>query len=228
MSAEQQETPENTETKEAAPSGLQLDSLFAVKQGMTSFINDKGDMFAVTVLRVDPWVVTQVKQAGKDGYDAVQLSNGVLKSKNALKADVNRVKAAGFENGARTSRELRQKLPDGIEVGQKLDISSLSVGDEVKVTSRSKGKGFAGAVKRWNVRGGPGSHGSGFNRTPGSVGNRTWPGRVMPGKKMPGHLGDETTTVRSYVVDILPEDNAVVLKGAIPGGKNSLVKITKV
>jgi large subunit ribosomal protein L3 len=216
------------EVNETIGTSLKLDGVFAFKEGMSSYIDDKGDMFAVTVLRVDPWVVTQIKTEEKDGYTAVQVSSGTRKGKNARASDVSRTKAAGFENGARWSREMRQDLPDGVAVGQKLDLASLAVGDEVKVSSRSKGKGFAGAMKRWNLAGGRATHGSGFHRAPGSVGNRTWPGRVMPGKKFPGHLGDETTTVRSVVVDVIPEQNTIFLRGPVPGGKNTLVKITKV
>jgi len=222
MSTENSENKtEKTETK-----NLKLDSVFAFKEGMSTVLDDNGDACPVTVLRFEPWVVSQVKTKEKDGYEAIQLSNGTRKSKNANAADVKRLKAAGFENGAKMSREVRQ----GAEatVGQQLDIGSLVKGDTVKVTSRSKGKGFAGVVKRWNNRGGPESHGSGFHRRPGSVGNRTWPGRVMPGKHFPGHLGDESTTVKSVVIDVIPSENAILLKGAVPGGRNSLVKITKV
>jgi large subunit ribosomal protein L3 len=98
----------------------------------------------------------------------------------------------------------------------------------VKITARSKGRGFAGAMKRWNFGGGPAAHGSKFHRAPGSVGNRTWPGRVIPGKRLPGHFGDETVSVRNVkIVDVLPEQNALLVKGPVPGGRNTFVKITK-
>ena len=107
-------------------------------------------------------------------------------------------------------------------------IESLVKGDVVIMTSISKGKGFQGSLRRWNFAGGPASHGSKFHRRPGSSGNRTWPGRVMPGKKFPGHLGDETVTVRNVVVvDVLPHDNVIMVKGPVPGGRFSLVKLVK-
>ena len=207
--------------------GLKLNGLFAFKQGMSSYATEDGDVLPVSVLKFDPWVVTQVKSGEKDGYVSVQLASGPKKAKRSCKAD-QRLKPAGFENGAYHIKEMRQDLPEGVQVGQKLDISSLSVGDEVKVTGYSKGKGFAGVMRRWNMAGGPASHGSGFSRTPGSSGNRTWPGRIMPGKKFPGHLGMEQVTVKSKVVDIIPEENIVILKGAVPGSRNTLLKLMKV
>ncbi|RYZ78363.1 MAG: 50S ribosomal protein L3, partial [Proteobacteria bacterium] len=109
-----------------------------------------------------------------------------------------------------------------------ISIDSLVKGDIVRITSRSKGKGFAGSVKRWGFAGGPASHGSKFHRQPGSSGNRTWPGRVMPGKKFPGHLGDETVTVRNVrVVDVLAAEGVVLVKGPVPGSRNTLVKLVK-
>jgi large subunit ribosomal protein L3 len=99
----------------------------------------------------------------------------------------------------------------------------------VKVTGLSRGRGFQGPVRRWNFNGGPASHGSGFHRKPGSVGNRTWPGRVMPGKRMAGQWGNETTTVRNMkIVDVIPEENVVLIRGPVPGARNSLIRLTKV
>lgn len=225
----QENNNENSQTEAQASAGnsVKLNSIFAFKQGMSSYATEDGDVFAVTVLKFDPWIVTQVKSEDKDGYTSVQLASGPKKAKRSTKSD-QRLRPAGFENGAYHMKEIRQALPDGVQVGQKLDVSSLSIGDVVKVTGYSKGKGFAGVVRRWNMAGGPASHGSGFSRTPGSSGNRTWPGRVMPGKKFPGHLGMEQVTVKSKVVDIIPEENVVILKGAIPGSRQTLLKLMKV
>jgi large subunit ribosomal protein L3 len=221
-----EETVNTTVESNEAAGGLKTSSIFAFKEGMSSYVDDKGDMIAVTVLRYEPWVVSQVKTKETDGYNAVQIASGPKKAVRASSSSRGHFKAAGFENGAQFAREL--KNIDGAKVGQKLDIQSIAAGDEVKVTARSKGKGFAGAVKRWGNAGGPATHGSGFHRAPGSSGNRTWPGRVMPGKHFPGHLGDETVTVKSQVIEVLPEDNVVILRGSIPGAKKALVQITKV
>ncbi|MFN7262206.1 MAG: 50S ribosomal protein L3, partial [Pseudobdellovibrionaceae bacterium] len=113
-------------------------------------------------------------------------------------------------------------------VGVQVSIDSLKKGDVVKITGRSKGHGFAGSVKRWNFAGGPASHGSKFHRRPGSVGNRTWPGRVMPGKRFPGHYGDEAITVKNVeIVEVLQSEGVVMVKGPVPGARNSLVKLVR-
>jgi large subunit ribosomal protein L3 len=213
----------------AAKGSVKLPGLYLFKEGMTTVYTDQGQAIPVTVLRTSPWVVSQIKTKDKDGYNAIQVSNGPLKKKNSNKANTARLKAAGFENGARYSREIPvSEIPEGISVGQIVDLTSLSKGDFVKLTGISKGKGFAGSVKRFNFAGGPASHGSKFHRRPGSSGNRTWPGRVMPGKKFPGHLGMETVTLKNVrVVDVFPELGTVLVKGPVPGSRNSLVKLVR-
>lgn len=208
---------------------LELDSLYAFKVGMTSYYDENGDAIAATLLKYEPHVVSQVKTKETDGYAAVQVAFKPKKEKRTPKSEKNHLKGAGFENGAYHVQEIRQDLPDGLAVGTKIAISSLKVGDMIHVTSRTKGRGFAGVVKRWSMAGGPETHGSGFHRHPGSIGNRTWPGRVMPGKKFPGHYGDEVVTVKNLkVVDVVPEENVIIVRGSIPGAQNSLVKLTKV
>lgn len=207
---------------------VKLSGLFLFKEGMSTVFNEKGEAVPVTVLRYEPWFVSQIKTIDKDGYEAVQLACRPKKKKNANLAEAGHHKAAGFESGAQFTKELRQAIPEGLNVGLALSIESLIKGDVVNMTSTSKGKGFQGSVRRWNFAGGPASHGSKFHRRPGSVGNRTWPGRVMPGKKFPGHLGDETVTVRNVqIVDVLPQDNVIIVKGPVPGGRNTLVKLVK-
>ena len=135
---------------------------------------------------------------------------------------------AGFENGAQYVKELRQALPEGASLGAQVSIESLAKGDFVKITSKSKGKGFAGSVKRWGFAGGPASHGSKFHRRPGSSGNRTWPGRVMPGKKFPGHLGSENVTVKNVeIVEVNTVESVLLVKGPVPGARNTLVKLVR-
>ncbi|MCB0351531.1 MAG: 50S ribosomal protein L3, partial [Bdellovibrionales bacterium] len=182
-----------------------------------------------TVLKYEPLVVSQIKTQENDGYEAVQVAFKTRGDKRTSKSQKSHLKPAGFENGAYHIKEIRQSIPDGLAVGAKIDLGSLKIGDVLKVTGLSKGMGFAGVVKRWGMAGGPETHGSGFHRRPGSIGNRTWPGRVMPGKKFPGQLGCETVTVKGIrVVDVMPEENVIIVRGSIPGSENTLVKLTKV
>ncbi|MBX3039285.1 MAG: 50S ribosomal protein L3 [Bdellovibrionaceae bacterium] len=195
---------------------------------MATVYNDQGEAVPVTVLRYEPWFVSQIKTNEKDGYEALQLACRPKKAKNSSKAEKGHLTSAGFENGAAFVKELRQSAPEGASLGAQLSIDSLSKGDIVRVTSRSKGRGFTSSIKRWNNSGGPASHGSKFHRKPGSSGNRTWPGRVMPGKKFPGHWGDETVTVKNVeIVEINSAENVVLVKGPVPGARNSLVKLVK-
>jgi large subunit ribosomal protein L3 len=207
--------------------GLLLNGLFAFKEGMATIYNDKGEAVPVTVLRYENWKVSQVKTNEKDGYEAVQIASVPKKAKNTNAAEVGHLKGAGFETGARFVREIRQKS-EGVNVGDTVSINSLVKGDVVKITATSKGRGFQGSVRRWGFAGGPATHGSKFHRRPGSSGNRTWPGRVMPGKKFPGHWGDETITVKNVViVDVLANEGVLFVKGPVPGAKNTLVKLVK-
>lgn len=208
---------------------FKLNGLFATKLGMSSVYGETGEVIPVTLLKYTPWIVTQIKTTEKDGYVAVQISNGPKRAKRTSGAQKGHLKSAGFESGAYLTREVRvEKLPEGVVVGSALAIDSLTKGDFVNATSRTKGRGFQGSVKRFGFGGGPGAHGSKFHRQPGSSGNRTWPGRVMPGKRFPGHYGDEQVTVKNLkVVDIDTNENVLVVKGAIPGAPNTLVKLSK-
>lgn len=212
----------------ASSGEVKLNGLFAFKEGMATVYNDQGEAVPVTILRYEPWFVSQIKTEKSDGYSALQIACLPKKSKNSSKAEKGHLAKAGFENGARFVRELRQDIPAEASVGARISIESLSKGDSVKLTGKSKGHGFQGSVRRWNFAGGPASHGSKFHRRPGSSGNRTWPGRVMPGKKFPGHWGDETITVKNVViVDVLSEEGVVLVKGPVPGARNSLVKLVR-
>ena len=215
-------------TATAGAASVKLNGIFAHKVGMSSVYGDNGEAIPVTVLKMEPWVVSQVKTKEKDGYTALQLASRPKKAVNSTKAQRGHLKKAGFENGAQFIRELRQELPEGVTVGARVAIDTIVKGDVVRLTSRSKGKGFQGSVKRYHFAGGPASHGSKFHRQPGSSGNRTWPGRVMPGKKFPGHMGDDTVTVRNVrVVEVLADEGIVLVKGPVPGARNTLVKLVK-
>lgn len=231
MSETQVETQESNVESTSTAVGIKLDGIFASKVGMSSVYNEEGQFVPVTVLQVEKWVVTQVKTEEKDGYNAVQIGcfgRRADKVPNALKAHA---KSANKDSktSVKTLKEVRSdKNPEGAAVGTEVSIESLKIGDVVKLTSKSKGRGFSGAMRRWNFSGGPASHGSKFHRRPGSAGTRTWPGFVLPGKKSPGHYGDETVTIRNVkVVDVQPENGLILVKGPVPGARNTLVKIIK-
>jgi large subunit ribosomal protein L3 len=221
---------QNTEQEAAAPASgaIQLEGLFAFKVGMSA-VFEEGERIPVTVLKYEPMVVSQVKTAGSDGYESVQVAFKADRASQTNVATKTALGKAGFENGAKFRREIRLEKTEGMTVGTKIGIDSLKKGDIVKVTGASRGRGFQGPVRRWNFNGGPATHGSGFHRKPGSVGNRTWPGRVMPGKRMAGQWGNESVSIRNLkIVDIIPEENVVLVRGSVPGARNSLVRLTKV
>jgi large subunit ribosomal protein L3 len=221
-----EETSENATTEEASSNEVGLSSVYGFKKGMSAIYNDEGVRIPVTVLECKPWTVTQVKTKNKDGYDSVQISFGNKKAKNASKSENGHFKASGSQTGFQFSREVRGEAPEGCTAGQMASLAALEVGKKVQITANSKGRGFSGVMKRHGFGGGPASHGSGFHRRPGSIGNCTFPGRVMPGRKMPGQYGNKTATVKGVeVVGVNLEENVVLLKGAVPGPVNGLVKI---
>jgi large subunit ribosomal protein L3 len=216
-------------TQEATQNdSIELQGSYFTKVGMSSVYDEDGKSVPVTVLKYSPAYISQIKTKEKDGYEAVQLAFVPKKAKNSLKSEVGHLKKTNFENAARFVKEIRQSV-EGLSVAQKILLSSFKKGDLVKVTGKTKGRGFAGAMKRHGFGGGPASHGSGFHRRPGSIGNCNFPGRVMKNRKMPGHYGVETVSLpRVKIVDVLEEENVILIKGPVPGSRNSLVKLMKV
>ena len=215
-----------SDSKVAAPAKeeVKLSGLYAFKLAMSSIYDEKGRFTPVTFLEVKPWVVSQVKKVEKEGYNSVQVACMPQKNNRCSKALKTHLSSTGFTEGARYGREIRQDSVENVKVGQPVSIHSIQKGGRVKVQSVSKGHGFAGVVKRWGFKGGPASHGAKTHRTSGSIGNRTEPARVMPGKKMAGHYGVEKVSLRSVqVMDVVEDKNLIVLKGPVPGARNSLV-----
>jgi large subunit ribosomal protein L3 len=194
------------------------------KLGMSQ-IFDGRELIPVTVIQAGPCKVVQKKTVERDGYEALQLAFQEEKKQGR----VTKAMAGHFKKAeASPHRHLREVRMAGFEQGQDVKVDIFKKGDLVKVTGVSKGKGFAGVMKRHNFRGGPGGHGSMFNRAPGSIGASAWPSRVLPGKKLPGHMGDVTVSVKNIkVVDVRPDQNLLLVYGAVPGGDNALVLITK-
>lgn len=196
------------------------------KLGMSQVWSEDGQLIPVTVIEAGPCFVSQVKTRNKDGYDAVQLAFGDMKAGKATKPVAGHFAKAKMEP-KRHVHEMRIAEGETFKRGQKVAVDVFEVGSKVDVSGTSKGKGFAGVMKRHNFSGGPGGHGSHFHRAPGSVGMCATPSRVLKGLGMPGHMGSETVTVKKLeIVKIDVEQNLLVVKGAVPGGKNGLLVIS--
>ena len=194
------------------------------KEGMTQVFTKSGKLIPVTVISVEPNVVTQIKTVETDGYDAIQLGFDTKREKLATKASI------GITNKANTTpkrffREIRGVDVNNYSLGQEVKVDIFTEGEVVDVTGTTKGKGFQGVIKRHNQSRGPMGHGSHYHRGPGSMGTMR-PMRVFKGKNLPGHMGQETVTIQNLeVVSIDLENNVILVKGNVPGAKKSLVVI---
>jgi large subunit ribosomal protein L3 len=219
-----------TETKEtAAKASLPLDCVYAVKAGQTRVFTEGGEAVPVTVLNLlEGTVVTQVKTQANDGYSALQLGFRAKKQQRTKNAEKGHFKASGAP-GFYWVEEFKLKKDLEASAGAVVSPDFLEVGKFVDVRAKSKGKGFQGVMKRYNFAGGRDSHGhSVSHRSGGSIGMRQTPGRVMPGKKMAGHMGAEFLTVQNLkVVEFDKEKNLLLVRGAVPGHKSSVIRITK-
>lgn len=194
------------------------------KIGMTQIFSQEGKIVPVTAIEAGPCVIAQVKAEQTDGYNAIQMGFGAIKNKNVNKAMKGHFAKAGA-TPVRFLRELRVDSTEGYQVGQNIDISLFQSGDKVDVVGVSKGKGFAGTIKRWNFARGPMAHGSKNHRRPASAGAKG-PARVFKGKKSPGRMGGARVTVQNLeVVKVDVEKNLLLIKGAVPGPKKGLVMV---
>ena len=205
-----------------------MPGLIGKKIGMTRIFDEAGVQIPVTVIEAGPCAVVQVKSDESDGYRAIQLGFGAQKAKRASKAEVGHAAKAGLEAAPRLMREFALDNGEEYEVGQQLTVEVFEAGDRVKVTGRSKGRGFQGVVKRHGFAGRPASHGHSQSRTPGSMGPGTDPSRVIKGKKLPGRMGGTRSTIRNLqVVRVDGERNLIFVKGGVPGARNGYVLISK-
>ena len=200
-------------------------AILATKVGMTQIFNENGALVPVTVLQAGPCVVTQVKTAENDGYKAVQV--GFVDKRDKL---VNKPQKGHFDKAGvsykRYVRELRLENAEEYSVKDEIKADIFAAGDKIDATAISKGKGFQGAIKRYGQHRGPMAHGSKFHRHQGSNGSATTPGRVFKGKGMPGQMGNKQITIQNLeVVKVDTENNLLLIKGAVPGPKKSLVTI---
>jgi large subunit ribosomal protein L3 len=205
-----------------------MPGLIGKKIGMTRIFNEEGVQVPVTVIEAGPCPVVMVRSQERDGYQAVQLGYGAKKAKRTPRPEMGHASKAGLEAAPRLMREFRMSDEEEYEVGQELTVELFEAGDRVKVTGRSKGRGFQGVVKRHGFAGRPASHGHPMSRTPGSLGPGTDPSRVIKGKKLPGRMGGTRSSIRNMqIVRVDGERNLLFVKGGVPGARDSYVLISK-
>ncbi len=205
-----------------------IEGIIGKKIGMSQVFDGEGNIVPVTVIQAGPCTVIQKKTLAKEGYASLQL--GLVEGKGVrkpVKAQLGHFKKAGVPV-LRTLREFRCTEPTELKEGDQVLVDIFEVGEKISVVGTSKGKGFAGVVKRHHFAGGGGSHGSMFHRAPGSIGASSYPSRVVKGMRMGGHMGAERKTVRNLVVvELDKENNLLVVRGAVPGAKGGYLLIKK-
>ena len=199
--------------------------LLGNKIGMTQIFDESGNIIPVTILKVGPCVVTQVKMKSKDGYDSIQIGYGNVLSKSLTQPELGHLQKSNIQP-LKYLKEFRITEEDDFSIGQILKVDSFSPGQFVNIRGKSIGKGFSGLQKRHNFTRGPMTHGSKNHRAPGSIGMGTTPGRVLPGKKMAGQLGNKMITIKKLkVIQTNLEEHILVIKGSVPGKPGNLLTI---
>lgn len=203
---------------------MEKKGILGLKIGMTEKFTKDGKVIPVTVVEVEPNVITQIKTKENDGYTAIQIATGGKKEKNATKAEIGHAKKAGVAP-KRFLKEIRVESTEDYTLGSTIAADIFEVGEKVDVTGTSKGKGFQGVIKRHGQSRGPETHGSRYHRRPGSMGTMR-PMRVLKGKKLAGHMGSETVTIQNLeIIEVCVKDNYILVSGNVPGPKGSLVLI---
>lgn len=199
--------------------------LLGNKIGMTQIFDESGNIIPVTILKVGPCIVTQVKTKSKDGYDSIQIGYRNVSSKALTQPELGHLQKSDIQP-VKYLKEFKVNNIEEFQIGQVLNVDSFSPGQLVNIRGKSIGKGFSGLQKRHNFTRGPMTHGSKNHREPGSIGMGTTPGRVLPGKRMAGQLGNKITTIRKLkVIQINLEENILVIKGSVPGKSGNLLSI---
>ena len=200
-----------------------MKSIFGKKIGMTQIFSGEGQVIPVTVIEAGPCKIVQAKTKEKDSYEAFQMGfDEIKKEKNVTKGRLGHFKKASLP----PYRLLKEVKMDGLKVGDNITVDIFNKGDKVSISGISKGKGFQGVMKRHNYKGGPGSHGSMFNRAPGSIGSSSFPSRVWKNKGLPGHMGSEKVTIKNIVIiEIKKEQNLLLIKGSVPGANGGYLMI---
>jgi len=199
--------------------------LLGNKIGMTQIFDETGNIIPVTILKVGPCVVTQVKTEAKDGYNSIQVGYSRVSSKSLTQPELGHLQKSNIQP-LKHLKEFRINEDQNFEVGQTLTVDLLSLGQFVDIQGKTIGKGFTGLQKRHNFARGPMTHGSKNHRAPGSIGMGTTPGRVLPGKRMSGQVGNKVITVKKLkVIQLNLEENILVIKGSVPGKPGNLLSI---
>lgn len=200
--------------------------LLGNKIGMTQIFDESGNIIPVTILKVGPCIITQIKTEMKDGYNAIQVGYRTTSNKSLTQSELGHLQKSNIQP-LKYLKEFRIDNVDQFEVGQVLNVDLLSVNQLVNIKGKTIGKGFSGLQKRHNFTRGPMTHGSKNHRAPGSIGMGTTPGRVLPGKKMAGQLGNKITTIKKLkVIQLSSEENILIIKGSVPGKPGNLLSIT--
>ena len=201
--------------------------IYGKKVGMTQIFSEDGVAIPVTAIEAQPLTVVAKKTADKEGYNAIVVAFGEVKEKNVNKPTKGIFEKAGVEV-QKYLKEIKVENVDEYEIGSKITVETFTTEDRVDVQGTSKGKGFQGNIKRHGQHRGPMTHGSMYHRRPGSMGATSTPGRVFKGKKLPGHMGDVTSTILNLdIVRVDADKNVILVKGSIPGAKNSIVRVRK-
>ena len=201
--------------------------IYGKKVGMTQIFSEDGVAIPVTAIEAKPLTVVAKKTADKEGYNAIVVAFGEVKEKNVNKPTKGIFEKAGVEV-QKYLKEIKVENVDEYEIGSKITVEAFTAEDRVDVQGTSKGKGFQGNIKRHGQHRGPMTHGSMYHRRPGSMGATSTPGRVFKGKKLPGHMGDVTSTILNLdIVRVDADKNVILVKGSIPGAKNSIVRVRK-
>ena len=199
--------------------------LLGNKIGMTQIFDESGNIIPVTILKVGPCVVTQIKTITKDGYNAIQVGYNNISNKSLTQPQLGHLQKSNIQP-LKYLKEFRITEESNFEIGQLLTVDQLAPGQFVNIQGKTIGKGFAGLQKRHNFTRGPMTHGSKNHRAPGSIGMGTTPGRVLPGKKMAGQLGNKVTTIKKLkVIEFNLQENILVIKGSVPGKPGNLLSI---
>ncbi len=203
-----------------------MKTLIGKKVGMTQVYDEANKIIPVTVIEVGPCVVVDLKTQERDGYSAVQLGYGVRKAKRCSKAHIGHCSKAGITEMPAILREFRTEKDAEVALGTVFTADVFEANDYLDITGTIKGRGFQGVVKRYNFSGGRASHGSPWTRRTGSIGQCEFPGNVMKGKKMPGHMGNTRRTIQNLeVVRVMPEDNIILVRGAVPGANGGTLLV---
>lgn len=200
--------------------------LLGNKIGMTQIFDEFGNIIPVTILKIGPCVITQIKTILNDGYNAIQIGYENVPSKYLTQPQLGHLQKSNIQP-LKYLKEFRVNNPEDFKIGEVLNVDSLSVNQLINITGKTNGKGFSGLQKRYNFTRGPMTHGSKNHRAPGSIGMGTSPGRVLPGKKMAGQLGNKITNIKKLkVIQINSNENILIVKGSVPGKPGNLITIS--